>query len=141
MLVNSEARAARVRHLLHPALADLVREPLVERVTPEQAMAEAGTAGASAARAIPEGVDPAELRAAVHEVLDRQYRKTLGEPVPMLGGKSPTAGGAERGRAAGGGELAQGPGADERPMPARRPVRDYDFGWMWEELGVSDLRT
>lgn len=54
VLVNSEARAGRVRDLLDPALAGLVREPLVERVTPEQAMAQAGATGASAARAIPE---------------------------------------------------------------------------------------
>ena len=25
-------------------------------------------------------------------------------------------------------------------LAADDPMRDYDFGWMWEELGVRDLR-
>jgi hypothetical protein len=85
-LVNSEARAGRVRHLLDPALAGLVREPLVERVTPEQAMAQAGTAGSSTLGDLPEGVNPADLRAAVHQVLDRQYRNRPGHLVPAGAG-------------------------------------------------------
>ena len=141
MLVNSEARAERIRDLLDPALAGLVREPLVERVTPEQAMAQAGTAGASAPRGIPEGMDPADLRAAVHEVLDRRYRKTLGEPVPMLDGKSPRqAARSAKGRRAVANWL-KGLEQTSARHPADDPMRDYDFGWMWEELGVSDLRS
>jgi hypothetical protein len=141
VLVNSEARAARVRHLLHPALADLVREPLVERVTPEQAMAEARMAGAPAPRGALEGVDPADLRAAVHEVLDRQYRKTLGEPVPMLSGKTPRqAVRSAKGRQAVANWL-KGLEQTSARCPPDDPVRDYDFSWMWRELGVADLRT
>ena len=141
VLVNSEARAGRVRDLLDPALAGLVREPLVERVTPEQAMAQAGATGAAAAVAIPEGVDPAELRAAVHEVLDRQYRKTLGDPVPMLGGKSPRQAvrSAEGRRAVA--NWLKGLEQTSARHPVDDPMRDYDFGWMWEELGVSNLRS
>jgi hypothetical protein len=25
--------------------------------------------------------------------------------------------------------------------PPGDPMRDYDFGWMWDELGISDLRS
>jgi hypothetical protein len=25
--------------------------------------------------------------------------------------------------------------------PPDDPMRDYDFGWMWERLGISDLRS
>ena len=64
--VNSEARCARLRSLLAPELAGLVREPLIERMTPEQAMAEAGSATSSPPQAIPEGMDPEDLRRITH---------------------------------------------------------------------------
>ncbi len=134
-------RAGRVRDVLYPVLAGLVREPLVERVTPEQAMAQAGTAGSSTLRGLPEGVNPADLRAAVHEVLDRQYRKTLGEPVPMLGGKSPRqAARSTQGRRAVANWLKSLEQASAR-CAVDDPMRDYDFGWMWKELDVADLRS
>ena len=140
-LVNSEERAGRVGDLLRPALAGLVREPLVERVTPEQAMAQAGTAGPSGSPGLPEGMDPADLRAAVHGVLDRQYRKTLGEPVPMLGGKTPRqAVRSAKGRQAAANWLKSLEQTSAR-CPTDDPVHDYDFGWMWQELGIADLRT
>ena len=141
MLVNSEARAARVRVLLDPALAGLAREPLVEHITPEQAMAEAGEAGAQAPHEEPEDMDPAELRAVVHEVLDRHYRKTLGEPVPMLGGKSPR----QAARSAQGRQAVATWLKELKQSSARRavddPMRDYDFGWIWTELNMADLRS
>jgi hypothetical protein len=141
VLVNSEARAERVRSRLDPALAGLVREPLLERVTPEQAMAQAGTDGAPAARDVAEGMDPAELRAVIHEALDQRYRKTLGEPVPMLGGKTPRQAvrSAEGRRAVA--NWLKGLEQTSARQPADDPMRAYDFGWMWRELGVSDLRS
>jgi len=33
-------------------------------------------------------MDPEALRGLTHEILDRQHRMTLAEPVPMLGAKS-----------------------------------------------------
>jgi hypothetical protein len=127
--------------LLYPALADVVREPLVERVTPEQAMAQAGAAGASMSPGMPEGVDPADLRAAVHEVLNRQYRKTLGDPVPMLDGKTPRqAVRSAKGRQAVASWLKSMEQTNAR-CPVDDPMQDYDFGWMWEELGIADLRS
>jgi hypothetical protein len=137
--VNSEARAARIRGLLKPALAGLVREPLVERMTLEQAMAEAGPA-ASSPQAIGEGMDPEDLRRITHEVLDRQYRRTLGEPVPMLDGKSPRqAVRSAKGRIAVANWL-KGFEQNSARRPPGDPMRDYNFGWMWDELGLSDLR-
>ena len=86
VLVNSKARAARDRDVRYQALANVVREPLVERVTPEQAMAEVGMAGTPITPGVPDGVDPAAPHTALHLVLDHKYRYTLSEPVPMLGG-------------------------------------------------------
>jgi hypothetical protein len=137
--VNSEARCVRLRNLLAPELARLVREPLIERMTQEQAMAEAEPA-TSSPQAIPEAMDPEDLRRITHEVLDRQYRKTLGEPVPMLGGKSPR----QTVRSATGriavANWLKGLEQHSARRPPGDPMRDYDFGWMWDELGISDLR-
>lgn len=139
-LVNSEVRAGRLRSLLNPALEGLAREPLVERVTPEQAMAAHGETGAPPPPRMPEGVDPAELRTALHEMLDRKYRTTLGEPVPMLGGKTPRqAARSKKGRQAVANWLKTLEQTSAR-LPADDPIRDYDYGWMWKELGVADLR-
>lgn len=139
--VNSEARSERVRALIDPALGELARAPLVERMTPEQAMAQAAGASASTALRLPEGVDPAELRTALHAVLDRQYRQTLGEPVPMLGDKTPRqAARSAKGRRAVANWLKELERTSAR-LPPDDPVRQYDFGWMWRELGVADLRA
>jgi hypothetical protein len=138
--VNSEPRAARIRALLTPALAGLVREPLVERMTAEQAMADAPRSRDSAPPGI-DGIAPVDLRKAVHEVLDRRYRKTLGEPVPMLDGKSPRqAVRSAKGRIAAANWL-KGFEQNTARLPADDPMRDYDFGWMWDTLGISDLRS
>lgn len=138
--VNSEARATRIRALLAPALAGLVREPLVERMTPDQAMAEAPQAGAPAPREL-DDIAPADLRKAVHEVMDRQYRETLDAPVPMLDGKSPRqAVRSAKGRIAVANWL-KGLERNTARLPEDDPMRDYDFGWMWTDLGITDLRS
>ena len=137
--VNSEARAVRIRALLTPALAGLVREPLIERMTPEQAMAKAPRAKEQVSTGLG-GVAPADLRRAVHEVLDRQYRKTLDTPVPMLDGKSPRqAVRSAKGRIAVANWL-KGFEQNAARLPPDDPMHDYDFGWMWQELKISDLR-
>ena len=140
-LANSEARARRLRGLIDPALEDLVREPLLERVTPEQAMEQEGATGTSGSRSVPEGVDPVDLRAALHDVLDRQYHRTLSEPVPMLGGKTPRqAVRSAKGRQAVANWLKRLEQNSAR-CPADDPMHSYDFAWMWQELGVADLRS
>lgn len=99
------------------------------------------TIGMPASPAIPEGVDPAELRAALHSILDRKYRTTLDEPVPMLGGKTPRkAARSATGRRAVANWLKSLKQTSAR-CPADDPMHDYDFGWIWNELGVADLRA
>ena len=138
--VNSEARAARIGAVLSPALAGLVREPLIERMTLERAMAEAPQAREPVLRGR-EGIAPADLRKEVHDVLDRQYRKTLDEPVPMLGNKTPRqAVRSAKGRIAAANWL-KGFEQSTARLPESDPMHDYDFGWMWDKLGISDLRS
>jgi hypothetical protein len=135
--VNSVARAARAIMDMREWLGDCVGAPLTEIRTLDQLMAdEAARAPQSVASAIP----PDEMERIVHDLLTREYAKTLDEPVPALGHKTPRA-------------LA-------RTKPGRTKVADwlkyiengaaksgvgdpmasYDFTWMWEELGLMELR-
>lgn len=141
VMVNSEARATRIRDILAPILDGLVRDPLIERVTPEQAMAARGGASAPTAQSLPEGMSPKDLREAVHQVLDRQYRNVLSQKVPMLGDKTPRqAVRSAKGRLAVANWL-KGFEQNKARLPADDPMHDYDFSWMWEELGITDLRS
>lgn len=141
VMVNSEDRATRIRNILAPFLDGLVQPPLVERITPEQAMAAKGVVAAPATRSLPEGMSPEDMREAVRQVLDRQYRKVLGERVPMLGDKTPRqAVRSAKGRKAVANWL-KGFEQNTARLTADDPMHDYDFSWMWEELGITDLRS
>jgi hypothetical protein len=141
LAANSVERAGRGREMLREALGTLVRAPLTSMRTPEQMLAgrsaEGGDAGAGAGEpALP----PEEAEAAIREVMDRHYRGVLDEPVAMLDGKSPRqAARSKTGRR----KVAEwlkylenqtAHHAGAAGMPA------YDFGWMWEELKIADLR-
>nr|MDP2497424.1 hypothetical protein [Candidatus Palauibacterales bacterium] len=83
--------------------------------------------------ALPPGVET-EL---VHRVLDRHYREWPDEPVPALGGRTPREAveeGAGRERVA---VLLR---SFEEMEESKPPGERYDFGWLWKELGIEDLR-
>ncbi|WP_146160241.1 hypothetical protein [Phaeovulum veldkampii] len=141
VMVNSEDRATRIRNILAPILDGLVQPPLTERITPEQAMAERGGARAPAPRSLPEGMSPEDMREAVHQFLDRQYRNVLRQKVPALGDKTPRqAVRSAKGRQAVANWL-KGLEQNNARLPTDDPMHDYDFSWMWEELGITDLRS
>jgi len=133
--VNSAARAARGTVMLQALLTDLVRAPLTEIQTIDQARE-------SYADAPPPDRVPLEVATGlVHAMLDKQYRALLDEPVPMLGDRSPR-------------HAARTPVGREKlvtwlkylencsgnqPDPTD-PMATYDFGWLWRELGVENLR-
>ena len=86
-------------------------------------------------------MSPEDMHEAVHQVLDRQYRKALGERIPMLGDKTPRqAVRSAKGRQAVANWL-KGLEQNNARLPADDPVHDYDFNWMWTELGITDLRS
>jgi hypothetical protein len=139
LTANSVERAERGRERLREALGARVGVPLTSLQTAEQALAERqATGGGDVAEAPP--LPPEEVEAIMRETLDQHYRGILSRPVSMLDGKSPRQAARSKAgrrkvaewlkylenqtahRAAGGG------------MPA------YDFGWMWEELKIADLR-
>ena len=135
---NSRERAEAAQAKLAEMLGDLLGQPLTALQTLDRAMAE-HRAKASEADA-PESL-PAEIAGPlIRQAMDDHYRKCLNQPVGMLDGKSPRA--AVRSRK----------GRDQvvawlkylENSAARRAADDpsaaYDFTWMWEELGISDLR-
>ena len=85
-------------------------------------------------------IPPEEARRIIHENLDRHYRKQLDEPIPMLGNVTPrkavkTARGREK--------LVAWLKRLENQMAqheSSEPMAGYDVAWLWEELGVADLR-
>ena len=135
--VNSAGRAAKVEALISAAAGDLLRPPLTTIRTIEQIRADQRRDGP---RDTPDEIPPEIARQLMRDHLDKHYRETLDAPIPALGGKSPrqavrTAGGRDKviswlkhieNRSAGHGE---------------GPIAEYDFSWMWAELGLESYRS
>jgi hypothetical protein len=135
--VNSEPRAERGRAMLEPLLEELVSPPLIERQTLNQALAEHAMRGSAP---MSSGLSPEEERRLIQTQLDGHYRQQLDEPVPMLGGISPRkAAKTAKGRAkiASWLKFLENRTAQQDPGNA---MAEYDFTWLWEELGAGDLR-
>ncbi|GAB4276204.1 MAG: hypothetical protein Kow0013_30010 [Pararhodobacter sp.] len=134
--VNSAERAAKVQALIGAAARDLLRAPLTTIRTVEQMRADQRREGS---REVADEIPPEIARQLMRDHLDKHYRETLDAPIPALGGKSPrqavrTAAGRAKviewlkmleNRSAGHGE---------------GPIAEYDFGWMWVELGLQEHR-
>lgn len=133
---NSPQRAERGRALLDPVIGPFVGEPVVESRTVAEMMA---SPRADEARA-PSGLSPDEEQAIIHQTLDRHYRGLLDEPVPMLGDVSPRkAAKTRKGREKLVGWLKLIENSTAR-QDSDSPVASYDVSWMWDELGIADLR-
>jgi hypothetical protein len=135
LMVNSQARADRGQAILETALAGLVRTPLTERADLDQMMPQQKGETVQAT-----GLSPEEERAVIRHALDDHYRRTLDDRIPILGNRTPRAAArTAKGRDQVVGWLkmlenhSAGRGADD-------PIGEYDFGWMWRELGVEELR-
>ncbi|HKT19999.1 MAG TPA: hypothetical protein VJR47_18245 [Stellaceae bacterium] len=134
--VNSEARLRQGRTLIDPLLAGLVGEPLIERKTVPELMANAP----ENLEPLASGLPPDEERALIDDMLTDHYRRTLDEPIAALGHQSPrravkTAKG--RQKVIAWLKLLENQAARERHNEA---IHAYDFGWMWQELGLADRR-
>ena len=132
--VNSLERSERGIELFSTILGARVGQPLVVTETVEQMLA---SRDADAPR--PVDLSEEEQRAIVHDNLDRHYRDTLDQPVPLLGNKSP--------RAAVKTASGRAKVADWLKMMENRTAREsdgamasYSFDWMWTELGIAELR-
>lgn len=134
--VNSATRAAMVEALVTEACGDLLNRPLTTIRTVEQMRGESRD---GEARHSDDEIPPEIARQLMQEHLDRHYRETLDAPIPALGGKSPRA--AVR-TAAGRKKVVEWLKYLENGSArhADGPIAEYDFGWMWEELGLQYLR-
>lgn len=134
--VNSSARADRVRHLVMKAAGQHLKQPLTTIRTVEQMMAEEqDELDLEDADEIP----PEIARQIVRGHMDRHYRETLDAPIPALGGKSPNqAVRSKEGRV----KVVEWLKKLENnsAMHQNEAIEEYDFGWMWAELGLQEYR-
>jgi hypothetical protein len=133
LAVNSAKRSETGRALLSEVLGSLVGQPSVRMETIAQVMASHSTA-------MPAPLDMPEEqnRMIVHGSLDRHYRQVLDQPVPMLGDETPrSAVKTEEGRIKVADWLKM---MENRTAKAGGPIKSYSFGWLWAELGISELR-
>ena len=128
--VNSAPRAERGRAFIHTLVGEHLGEPL--------------TVHDNLAMALEEGVHEPdidlnaapEVQAALQAHLTAHYRQTLDEPIPMLNDKSPR-------------DCAADPATRYEVIEwlkylentdQRSGQSDYDFTWMWQELGLERER-
>ena len=77
----------------------------------------------------------------VHEMLTCEYRKALDQPVPMLGDRTPRAlASTKAGKVKVAEWLKYLENGSAKARPMDDPMATFEFTWMWEELGVADLR-
>jgi hypothetical protein len=134
--VNSSERAARIEAMVAEACGELLKRPLTAIRTVEQMRSEhRNERPQEAADEIP----PEIARQIMRDHLDKHYRETLDAPIPALGGKSPRQ--AVR-SAAGRKKVIDWLKLLENRSAERGdgPIAEYDFGWMWVELGLHDHR-
>jgi len=135
---NSKSRAERGQALLTALLGKLVRAPLTQIQTVEQLVASRPARETAPADEIPPDVQAS----IVHETLNNHYRAALDQPLAMLGGKTPRACArtkAGREKVAGWLKFLESE-SSRRGRDTDDPMGSYDFGWMWTELGIADLR-
>jgi hypothetical protein len=134
--VNSAGRAAKVEALVLEAAGDFLKRPLTTIRTVAQMMTEERPERSQ------EGADeiPPEIAQQIlHDHMDRHYRDTLDQPIPALGGKTPRQ--AAR-SVAGRTKVVEWLKLIEN-RSAGHPdtvMREYDFSWMWDELGLPEHR-
>ena len=134
--VNSVERADRMQRRLKEILGDLVTKPVLVHKTIEEVQAEQRNMPAPDKQQEP----TPEERQILKEFLDNQYRKILDNPVSMLDNNSPRA-------------AVKTPEGKEKVvrwlkvlemkearMRKADPSEIYDFTWIWQELGVAELR-
>jgi len=134
--VNSRERSERGQALLAATLGERVGQPSVESQTMEQMLLSR------------DSNEPEQLHLSeeehctiIHETLDRHYRETLDEPVPMLGNKSPRAAvKTKSGRAKVVDWLKMMENQTAKAGESNPAMASYSFDWMWTELGIADLR-
>ena len=135
--INSEPRADEIKARLTDLLGDLVKPPLMARQTLEQAVAAHREKGAPTE---PLGLSDEEQAAIQAEVMGQHYQNILDQPIGLLDDKTPR----ESARTAKGRRKIAAwlkvLEMNEAKARAGTNAPVYDFTWMWQELGVVELR-
>jgi hypothetical protein len=136
---HSRSRSEAAVENLQNVLGERVEAAFTQYQDPRQLLAEAGAEDPSPPLVeVGDGdVDQAELDRLLKTQLDRHYRQTLDEPIPMLGDRSPRECVQD---AAGSAEVVawlKYLENQEHRQARRAGAAPYDFGWMWQELGLS----
>jgi hypothetical protein len=133
---NSRERLERGGALMAEALGALLGEPMVAIKSTEEMLDEERPR-----KALPKsGLSREEETEIILAYMDRHYRGCLDEPLPMLDGKTPReAAGAEASRAKVAEWLKLIENGEARRAAGGGPPA-YDTSWMWEELGIAELR-
>jgi hypothetical protein len=134
--VNSQRRCDLGCTLLSAVLGARIGQPLLKTETVDQMIASARTKAPQ-----PLDIPEEERYAIVHDCMDRHYREVLDQPVPALGGKSPRAAvKTASGRIKVAGWLKMMENTTANAADHNSALAIYDFGWLWNELGIDELR-
>lgn len=135
---NSVGRSDRAKQRLRELLDERIGTPLTTLKTVQQVMQERERHPMDAPGS--NVLDPKLAARLERQILDDHYRKTLDEPIPMLGNLSPR-------RCA---KTAEGRikliewlkqlENNALRQSAQAGTAPYDSAWIWKELGVSDRR-
>jgi len=129
---HSLARASRVNSCLVEELGDqIVLKDISTHEATAEMLAEVGIEpmGEEGSEAPPE-----EQKQVVHQVLEKHYRKWLDETAPALGDLSPRDAVADPEHRPE--VIAQLLEAEERTRASSWPMNEFDFDFLWEELGL-----
>ena len=135
--VNSAARAEQAITHMREWLGDCVSTPMTEIRTMAQFMADDA---ARAPQEEPLDIPPDEMERIVHDMLTREYTKTLDEAVPALGNKTPRALARTKAGRAKVADWLKYIENGAAKSGVGEPMATYDFTWMWQELGIIGLR-
>lgn len=136
---NSRERADAGEAMVANALVGLVGKPAREELTASEMLAERSPGRKSGhSTKVPLEV----ARPMIHAHLDRHYVKILDEPLPVLGHVSPReAARTDAGRSKVVDWLKDMENHVARTGDGTDPMADYDFGWIWRELGITEKRV
>lgn len=142
LTTNSMERAQRGQHVLETLLQGLIGPALSKLQTPEQLIAERETTQHSYSDGITaDSVDPEIAAEIISNYLDRHYRQTLDEPVPVLDNKSPRqCVKSKKGRKMVVEWLKHLENSELR-RAASQGQKPYDSRWMWQELKLDSTDT
>jgi len=135
MTTNSRARTEAGVRLLQSLLGESLGQPVTNTQTVEQLLKDEPASGST-----DDEIDPAIRDELIHNMLDHHYRQLLSEPIPALDNKTPKrAVKTQKGRA----QVVDWLKTIENSEYTRarqQGEKPYDIRWMWEALGIAQMR-